>query len=146
MIYSQTLARPGFLFVADTRNRFWHIQLDDARSDLTTFGTPWGRFRWLRLPFGISPPSEQFQRRLEEALEGLSGVKTIHDDILIYGCGSSDEEALANHDRNLEALFQRRREKNIKLNKDKLRLRQKEVSYMGHVISAEGLKVDKKML
>ena len=92
--------------------------MDDASSDLTTFGTPWGRFRWLRLPFGISPSSEEFQRRLEEALEGLSGVKPIHDDILIYGCGSSDEKALADHDWNLEALFQRCREKNIKLNKD----------------------------
>ena len=59
---------------------------------------------WLSLA-GISPLSEEFQRRLEDALEGLTGVKTIHDDILIYGCSDSDEEALADHDKSLEALF-----------------------------------------
>ena len=137
------LSKARIFSVADTKNGFWHIQLDDASSDLTTFGTPWGRYRWLRLPFGISPSSEEFQRRLEEALEGLNGVKPIHDDILIYGCGDSDEEAMADHDKNLEAFFQRCREKNIRLNKDKLRLRQKEVSYMGHTISSNGLKADK---
>ena len=137
------LSKARIFSVADTKNGFWHVQLDDASGDLTTFGTPWGRYRWLRLPFGISPSSEEFQRRLEDPLEGLTGVKPIHDDILIYGCGDSDDEALADHDTNLEALFQRCREKNIKLNKDKLRLRQKEVSYMGHVISADGLKADK---
>ena len=119
------LSKARVFFGCRQKNGFWHVQLDDASSDLTTFGTPWGRYRWLCLPFGISRSSEEFQCRLEGALEGLTGIKPIHDDILIYGCGDSDDEALAHHDKNLEALFQRCREKNIKLNKDKLRLRQK---------------------
>lgn len=76
----------------------------------------------------------------------MTGVKPIHDDILIYDCGDSDEEASADHDKNLEALFQRCREKNIKLHRVKLRLRQKEVSYMGHVISSDGLKADRNQI
>lgn len=57
------LSKARVFSVTDTKNGVWRIQLDDASSDLTTFGTPWGRFRWLRLPFGISPSSEAFQRR-----------------------------------------------------------------------------------
>ena len=39
-------------------------------SRLTTFGTPWGRFRWIRMPFGIAPAPKEFQRRLNEAIKG----------------------------------------------------------------------------
>ena len=45
--------------VLDARNGFWHIKLDDESSYLTTFNTPFGRYRWKRMPFGIS---HQLQR------------------------------------------------------------------------------------
>ena len=128
--------------VVDAKNGFWHVQLDSESSLLTTFGTPWGRFRWTRLPFGISPAPEEFQRRLECALEGLDGVKPIFDDILVFGVGETQAEALSDHDAKLKALFERCRTKSIKLNKDKLKLRCKEVKFMGHVICQDGLKPD----
>ena len=68
MTCCQALAKPDFFSVADIKTGFWHVQLDDASSNLTTSGTPWGRYRWLRLPIGISPSSYEFQRRLEESL------------------------------------------------------------------------------
>ena len=40
--------------VVDAKNGFWHVQLDEQSSLLTTFGTPWGRYKWTRRPFGIS--------------------------------------------------------------------------------------------
>ena len=104
--------------------------------------TPWGRFRWTRLPFGVSPDPEEFQRRLECALEGLDGVKPIFDDILVFGVGETQAEALSDHDAKLKALFERCRIKGIKLNNDKLKLRCKEVKFMGHVICQDGLKPD----
>ena len=128
--------------VVDAKNGFWHVELDEESSYMTTFGTPWGRFRWLRMPFGISPAPEEFQRRLDEALEGLEGCKAVHDDILVWGCGKCHEEAVLDHDNKLRNLFKRCRTKNIKLNKDKLKFRQKEVTFMGHVIGEGGLKVD----
>ena len=128
--------------VVDAKNGFWHVELDEESSYLTTFGTPWGRFRWLRMPFGISPSPEEFQRRLDEALEGLEGCKAVHDDILVWGCGKCHEEAVLDHDNKLRNLFKRCRTKNIKLNKDKLKFRQKEVTFMGHVIGEGGLKAD----
>ncbi|XP_046569481.1 uncharacterized protein K02A2.6-like [Haliotis rubra] len=46
--------------LADAKNGFWHIQLEEESSFLTTFETPWGRYRWLRMPFGLSPAPEEF--------------------------------------------------------------------------------------
>ena len=118
------------------------MQLDDESSKLTTFAIPWGRFRWLRMPFGIAPAPEEFQRRLNEALEGLDGVRTIADDIIVFGVGDTDDEAVVDHDRKLMALLQRCRQRHIKLNKDKMKFKLAQLSYVGHVISAEGLKPD----
>ena len=140
------LSKARLFSVLDAKNGFWHVELDEASSYLTTFATPWGRYRWKRMPFGISPAPEEFQRRMTEALEGLDGVKVIHDDILLYAVGDSDDEAGIDHDKKLRARLQRCQEKNIKLNLDKLKLRLKEVSYLGHRISAEGLKVDTKKI
>ena len=63
------LCKARVFSVVDVKNGFWHVQLDDESSKLTTFATPWGRFRWM--PFGIALAPEEFQRRLNKALEGL---------------------------------------------------------------------------
>ena len=67
---------------------------------------------------------------------------SIADDILIYGCGDSQEDADRDHDRNLVDLLERCHEKNLKLNPEKLKFRSKELPFMGHKIDTEGLKPD----
>ncbi len=57
--------------VLDAWNGFWHIKLEEESSYLTTFNTPFGRYRWKRMPFGISSAPEVFQRRMCETIEGL---------------------------------------------------------------------------
>ena len=136
------LSRAKVFSVMDAKNRFWHVELDEASSYLTTFGTPWGRYRYLHMPFGVSVAPEEFERRLHEALEGLEGVQAVADDILIFGEGDTPEEAAMDHDTRLRALLKRCRAKGIKLNKDKVQLRKSQVPYLGHILSAEGLKVD----
>ena len=76
------------------KNGFWHIRLDEESSYLTMFGTSFGRYRWLKMPFGISPAPEYFQQRLDQAIEGLPGVRTVVDDILISGEGNTMKEAV----------------------------------------------------
>ena len=88
--------------VCDVQNGFWHFKLDEDSSRLTTFNTPFGRYRWTRLPFGVAPALELFQRHLDQALEGLGGVHTIAGDILVCGYGRSQEEADNDHDENLQ--------------------------------------------
>ncbi|XP_046571037.1 uncharacterized protein K02A2.6-like [Haliotis rubra] len=126
--------------LADAKNGFWHIQLEEKSSFLTTFETPWGRYRWLRMPFGLSPAPEEFQRRLNEAICGLDGVRAVHDDVLIYGVGDTYEVAEADHDEKLSKFLDRCRNRTIKLNRSKLKLT--EVPYLGHVVTSDGLKID----
>ena len=132
--------------VLDAKEGFYHIKLDKQSSMLTTFWTPFGRYRWLRMPFGISSAPEEYQRRQQEILEGLKGVEVIADDILVIGSGITDSDAVKDHDRNLKALLQRARESNLKLNKKKLKLRLPQVPYMGHLLTADGLKPDEEKI
>ena len=117
------LAKAKIFSVLDAKDGYWQVRLDQASSYLTTFWTPEGRYRWLRMPFGIKPAAEEYQRRKHEALRGLKGVSVIADDILVYGCGDTDEDAMADHDKNVEALLQRAREVNLKLNKKEPKLK-----------------------
>ena len=94
------------------------------------------------MPFGISSAPEEFQRRLQGALHGLSGVAVLADDILVFGVGGTTEEARVNHDDSLLKLLQRARECNLKLNKEKLHLHLPEVLYIGHIVSANGIRPD----
>ena len=125
--------------VFDARNGFWHIKLDESSSKLTTFNTAFGRYRWIRMPFGISSAPEEYQRRQNEALEGLLRTHCIADDILVCGAGRTFEEAVIDHDKNVVALLNRCRERNLKLNPEKMRFHQVEVPFIGHVLTNEGL-------
>ena len=128
--------------VLDVRHGFWHVPLDEASSFLTTFNTPFGRYRWKRMPFGISSAPEVFQRKMHEVTEGLKGVEVIADDFVVVGLGESIEEATADHDSNLEAFLECCTVKHLKLNDKKLKLRLQEVPFIGHVATSEGLRVD----
>ena len=126
----------------DLKNGYWHCVLDRESSLLTTFQTPIGRFRWLRLPFGLKVSSEIFQKQLHVNLENLEGVVCIADDILVFGVGDTHDEALRDHDLKLNKFLQRCQEKGIKLNKSKAVLRKTEISFLGHRITNKGLKAD----
>ena len=130
----------------DAKDAFWHVLLDEESSKLTTFQTPFGKFRWLRLPFGISVAPEEFQRRIHNALSGLDGIACIADDILVYGSGANVEEAAMDHDRKMLALLERCREKGIRLNQQKFKLRRKSIEFMGHCHIEHGLEADDEKL
>jgi len=136
------LSKARVFTTADLKSGYWHCVLAPESSVLTTFATPYGRYRWRRLPFGLSASSEIFQKHLTQALENLPGVLCIADDILIYGSGDSDEEATADHDRNLQNLLQRCLDRGIVLSPEKMKLRLKEVPFMGHLLTSTGLKPD----
>ena len=101
------LTKAKVFLSCDLKSGYHHIKLDEDSSKLTTFITPHGRYRYLRLPFGLNVSSEIFQSRLNEALEGLQGVLCIADDIFIYGCGDTVEEAEKDHDNKLKTFLER---------------------------------------
>ena len=104
------------------KNGYWQVKLDKVSSMLTTFNTPFGHYKSTRMPFRISPAGEIFQRPLDQAMEGLAGVRMVADDLLIIGNGESVADAVRDHDTKLEALLGRCRERGIKLNEAKISL------------------------
>ena len=118
------------------------MQLDEPSSYLTTFHTPFGRYRWKRMPFGINSAPEIFQCRMHELVEGLTGVEVVTDDYVVVERGSTSEAAAQDHDKNLEALLIRCKDRGIKLNADKIKLRLSSVPFIDHIATAEGLCAD----
>ena len=71
----------------DANSGFWQVPLSEESILLTTFITPFGRFAFRRLPFGISSAPEHFQKRMSAFLAGLNWALYIcqMDDILVFG-------------------------------------------------------------
>ena len=125
----------------DLRAGYWHVKLDDESSNSTTFTTPYGRYKWLRLPFGTSVSAEIFAKRLYDCVHDFSGIVCIADDLVIYSVGRTDDESTRDHDLKLEKLLQCR-EVDIRLNACKMSLRLKSVTFLGHFITQDGLQPD----
>jgi transposase InsO family protein len=120
----------------DANSGFWQIPLAEESKLLTTFVTPFGRFCFNVLPFGITSAPEHFQRRVSAILSGLEGVVCMMDDILIHGCSQAE------HDARLHAVLSRLKSAGLTLNKEKCTWAQTKVTFLGHVVSAEGIAAD----
>ena len=126
----------------DVKEAYWRVRLDEASSKLTTMITPFGRYMWKRLPFGLKVSSEIFQHKIDEALGDLDGVFNIVDDVVIVGCGNSDAEAQSDNQQKLAVTLKRCAEKNIILNEDKQQTGLDEIIFHGHRMTKDGVKVD----
>ncbi|BES87348.1 Hypothetical protein NTJ_00154 [Nesidiocoris tenuis] len=124
----------------DARMSFWQVPLAEDSKLTTTFVTPFGRFCFNRLPFGITSAPEHFQRRLFQILDGIDGVVNLMDDVLIFG--PSKEE----HDKTLRLVLERFQKFNVTLNKQKCSFRTDQTTFLGHVISADGISPDPKKI
>ncbi|CAC5365290.1 unnamed protein product [Mytilus coruscus] len=103
----------------DATSGFWHLKLDEDSSKLTCFNTPFGRYRFLRAPFGIKSIPEIFQRVMTEIMENIEGAEVIVDDILIWG------STIQTHDERLQKVLDRARQCKLKLSKSKCQFRKK---------------------
>ena len=77
------LSKAKVFSTVDLRSGYWHCPLDTESSMLTMFSTPHGCYRWFRLLFGLCVSVEIFQKRVNQALDGLDGTLNIADDILL---------------------------------------------------------------
>ena len=131
-----TMKDAKYFSKADLSCGYWHVKLEEQSSYLTTFQTCFGRYRWLRLPFGLKVSSEIFQRKLLDVFRDLDGIVCIADDVLIFG--KTKEE----HYANLTSLLNACKTVGIKLNKEKMEIDVKQLTFMGHKITCDGLEVD----
>ena len=120
----------------DANSGFWQIPLSEQSALLTTFITPFGRYCFNRLPFGITSAPEHFQRRMSSILEGLEGFVSRTDDVLVYG---KDQQE---HDERLMAVLQRLREVHLTLNKKKCIFSQSRIKFLGQILTGSGVQSD----
>ena len=120
----------------DANSGFWQIHLVTESRLLTTFITPYGRFCFNKLPFGITSAPEVFQCQMNEVLSDLPGVLCHIDDILIFG-NTPDE-----HDSRLQAALERIKAAGITLNGEKCKFSQPRITFLGHVIDKQGISPD----
>ena len=109
----------------DVNSGFWEIKLSKESALLTTFITPFGRFCFNRLPFGITSAPEYFQKHMSSILSGLEGVVCMVDDILVSG--STQQQ----HDQRLEKVLDKIGEAGVTLRAGKCAFSQPSVHFLG---------------
>ncbi|GBN32942.1 Retrovirus-related Pol polyprotein from transposon 297 [Araneus ventricosus] len=122
----------------DLKSGYWQIEIRPEDREKTAFTTDQGLWKFKVMPFGLCNAPSTFERLMEIVLRGLSSEACLVylDYIIIVG------RTFEEHLNNLCKVFQRLQKANLKLNLKKCRFFQKEVTYLGHVISAEGVKTD----
>ena len=122
----------------DLISGYWQVEMSPEDQEKTAFCTPEGLFEFTVMPFGLCNAPATFQRLMDLVLSGLQWTECLVylDDVIILGRDFED------HLRSLKLVFQRLRESGLKLKPAKCSLFQEKVSYLGHVISADGLATD----
>ena len=130
------LADKRIFTLIDMKEAYWHVRLTERSSRLCTFHTPWGHKRFKRMPFGITSAGEVLQKRLQDVFGDIEGCHVIADDLIIAG----NDEAV--HDKVVCALIKRATANNVKFNPDKIQFKVLSVTYMGSIITDQGLQSD----
>ena len=110
----------------DATAGFQQIELEEHSSYYTTFITAYGRYRYLRLPFGVKSAPEVMHKAISQMFDSIEGVECYIDDILVWGRDQAE------HDERLRKVLQKCREEKLTLNKDKCKISQPTVKFIGH--------------
>ena len=114
---------------------FGNSLLTRSPAYLQPFITPYGRYCFNRLPFGISSAPEVFQRTMTSILGDLKGVICHIDDTLVHA------ETQAEHDEQLRTVLKRLQEAGVTLN-EKCEFSKRSVKFLGHIIDEHGIRPD----
>ena len=130
------MSRAQYFSKLDTSQGYSHIRVDEESSKLLTFATPFGHYRYKRLPYGIHSASEFFQVEIANLIAGIEGTANSEDNNIVFT--PTKEE----HDHPLEQVMKNIQKAGLKLNRAKCVFGAKEIIFFGHHVSGEGIKVD----
>ena len=116
--------------------------MDPESKKYTVFFTPQGHYHYNRMPFGFKNAPATFQRMIDTALRGLINKHCFAylDDIIIIG------QSMKEHNQDLAIVLQRLRELVLKIQPDKCEFLKPELEYLGHIVTAKGVKPDPKKI
>lgn len=122
----------------DAKSGYWTQKLAQESQLLTAFNTPFKKYCFQRLPFGLSVSSEIFCQKMDQALQGIPGTFPCADDVKVQG--SSEER----HDLHLLETVDAAMKAGIKFNPDKCAIKQRSIEYFGRIVTPHGVKPDPK--
>ena len=119
----------------DLTSGYFQIPLKEEDIPKSAFVCKYGHFEMTRMPFGLNNSASTFQRTMELALQGLQWITCLIyiDDIIVFG-KSFDE-----HLQRIEQVLERIRTAGLKLKPEKCNMLQRDVIFLGHVVSGEGV-------
>ena len=119
----------------DLTSGYFQIPLKQEDIPKSAFVCKYGHFEMTRMPFGLNNAASTFQRTMEMALRGLQWITCLIyiDDVIVFG--KTFEEHLAR----VEEVLERIQAAGLKLKPEKCRMLQKEVVFLGHVVSGKGV-------
>ena len=122
----------------DLKSGYWQVELQEEDKEKTAFTTGSGLWQFVVMPFRLCNAPATFERLMELVLVGLpwSVCLVYLDDIIVH---AKTFDAAVQH---LQEVFCRLRSASLKLNPDKCELFQRQVSYLGHLVSAYGVSAD----
>ncbi|KAI8497673.1 hypothetical protein Bbelb_243250 [Branchiostoma belcheri] len=128
----------GLQFARLMSSGFWQVPVKEEDTEKTAFVTPWGAWEWERMPMGLASSPSTFQRVMMKCLgdQNLNFLLIYQDDILVYS------DSFDSHLEKLEFVLTRLEQHGLKLKPSKCNLCQKEVRYLGHVVSEESVATD----
>jgi hypothetical protein len=126
----------------DLKSGYWQVALHPDDKEKTAFSTGHGLWQFTVMPFGLCNAPATFERLMESVLRGLvyDTCLVYLDDIIVMG------RTFLEHLDNLRKVFQRLRGANRKMNPVKCRLFRKEVRYLGHIVSPQGVTTETEKL
>ena len=130
------LSKAKVFSILDARCGYWNVKLDKESQLLTTFNTPFGRYCFKRLPFGVISAQDVFQKKMDTVIEGLESAASISDDVLVWGDDESD------HDNNLYDTLQQSKKNGVLYNIAKCHIKQPQIKFYGNIISKDGMAPD----
>ena len=120
----------------DLASGYWQVKMEATSQEKTAFSTYAGLFEFRKMPFGLVNAPATFQRLMEVVLAGLARkICLVYlDDVLVLG------RTLDEHNTNLAQVLERLREAGIRLKPSKCSFTMREIEYLGHVVSGEGIR------
>jgi RNase H-like domain found in reverse transcriptase/Reverse transcriptase (RNA-dependent DNA polymerase)/Integrase zinc binding domain/Integrase core domain/gag-polyprotein putative aspartyl protease len=133
-----TVAGSQWFSTLDLRSGYWQVELHPDDKEKTAFSTGNGLWQFNVMPFGLCNAPATFERLMETVLRGLDWRTCLVylDDIIVLG------KTFDEHLRNLGEVFRKLGAANLKLSPKKCRLFKKEVKFLGHVVSVDGVGTD----